>query len=241
MIAGIELKKLKRTGYFPAFLAGSAVSSAFPVLNMTVRAELFTGAPGSPIDILLNANWQMMTMLNILLIVCVACMMYHIEYTENGIQKMETLPVRLFRLFAEKFLITAAASAMMLFIEFAVLTACIFHWFPDASLDFKEIIQNCGFEVLLMLPTIILSLLIASVCRNMWSSLGIEIILVFTLSIFPQNQLFFALCPYCSPYQLSASADALGHTDLLLIFCTVETVLIGSIEFIYLKIRRYFS
>lgn len=241
MKAGIELKKLRRTGYFPAFLAGAAAASAFPVLNMAVRTELFSGAPGNPLDILLDANWQMMAMLNILLIVCGTCMMYHTEFSENAIQKMELLPVWQITLFTGKFLITAAAAAAVLFIEFTVLLTCILHWFPDSSPNLKEIFLNYGFEFFLLLPTIMLSLLIASACRNMWISLGIGIILVFTLSIFPQNRLFFALCPYCSPYQLLRMAETSGNTNLFLGFCIAETTIFGCIEFIYLKIRRYFS
>ena len=80
---GMELKKLRRTGYFPAFPAGAAAASAFPILNMAVRTEVYTGLPGNPLDILLDASWQMMAMLNILLIVCCTCMMYHTEYAEN--------------------------------------------------------------------------------------------------------------------------------------------------------------
>lgn len=57
-----EAKKLKRTGYFPAFLAGGLLASAFPLVNMLVRAETFTALPEEPFSILMDANWQMMAM-----------------------------------------------------------------------------------------------------------------------------------------------------------------------------------
>ena len=38
----IESKKLKRTGYLPAFLAGGFLAAAFPVVYMMVKAEEMT-------------------------------------------------------------------------------------------------------------------------------------------------------------------------------------------------------
>lgn len=81
----IESKKLKRTGYLPAFLAGGFLAAAFPVVYMMVKAEEMTALSGNPINILMSANWQMMAMLNILISICGACMMYHTEYADNGI------------------------------------------------------------------------------------------------------------------------------------------------------------
>ena len=90
----IESKKLKRTGYLPAFLAGGFLAAAFPVVYMMVKAEEMTALSGNPVNILMSANWQMMAMLNILISICGACMMYHTEYADNGMQKMSVLPIR---------------------------------------------------------------------------------------------------------------------------------------------------
>ena len=79
----IESKKLKRTGYLPAFLAGGFLAAAFPVVYTMVKAEEMTALSGNPINILMSANWQMMAMLNILISICGACMMYHTEYADN--------------------------------------------------------------------------------------------------------------------------------------------------------------
>lgn len=238
---GMELKKLRRTGYFPAFPAGAAAASAFPILNMAVRTEVYTGLPGNPLDILLDASWQMMAMLNILLIVCGTCMMYHTEYAENGIQKMEVLPVRQISLFLRKFLITTAMAALVIMIEFAALAFCILMWFPDADIDLKEFLCHWSFEVILLLPTIMVSLIIASACRNMWISLGIGVILVFSLSIFPQNRLFFMLCPFCTPYRLLGPVLEEGSLALFIGVCAAEAAAFGIIECIMIKVRRYFS
>lgn len=52
----IESKKLKRTGYLPAFLAGGFLAAAFPVVYMMVKAEEMTALSGNPINILMSAN-----------------------------------------------------------------------------------------------------------------------------------------------------------------------------------------
>lgn len=241
MIPAIEIKKLKRTGYVPAFLAGAAAAGAFPVLNMAVRSESYTSLTGNPLSILLEANWQMMAMLNILLIVCGACMMYHTEYENNGSQRMELLPVRPLSLFLGKFFITLLLTGAVLLIEFAVLSGCALHWFPAKGLSLSEILCHLGFSLALLMPTVILMLAIAAACRNMWISLGIGVILVFTFSILPQDYLFFALCPFSSPYQLLDRVREAGHTGLFLGTVAAETLLFTAFEYIYLKIRRCFS
>ncbi len=95
----IELKKLKHTGFFPAFLIGAFLTASFPVVNTAVRTETFTGQPLAPLDILMGANWQMMSMLNLFFLVIGACILFHTEFSEHGMQKMETLPIKIGKVF----------------------------------------------------------------------------------------------------------------------------------------------
>ena len=125
----IESKKLKRTGYLPAFLAGGFLAAVFPVVYMMVKAEEMTVLSGNPINLLMAANWQMMAMLNILISICGACMMYHTEYADNGMQKMSVLPIRQGNMFFGKFLIATLVLSIMVVIEMAVLVGCAKYWF----------------------------------------------------------------------------------------------------------------
>ena len=95
------------------------------------------------------------------------------------------------------------------------------------------------FQWAVALPTVMLMLVIASACKNMWVSLGIGVILVFTLSIFPQDHTVLSLCPFSSPYQTLAMAAENGRVPLFLGVCTAETAAFGFIELLYNKIRRY--
>lgn len=238
MTLGLEIKKLKRTGYFPAFLAGGMLASAFPLVNMLARSETFTALPGEPFSILMDANWQMTAMLNILISICGACMMYHTEYADNGAQKMDMLPVQAGKLFCMKFVIAALALGVMILLETGALAGCAAYWFPAYQFDMLNLLKGAGFQWLVTLPTVMLMLVIASACKNMWVSLGIGVILVFTLSIFPQDHLVLSLFPFSSPYQMFFQA---AENNRLLLFsgaCAAETVVFGLLELVYQKVRR---
>lgn len=238
MTLALEAKKLKRTGYFPACLAGGLLASAFPLVNMLVRAETFTALPGEPFSILMDANWQMMAMLNILVCICGACMMFHTEYADNGAQKMDVLPVRAGNLLLMKFVIAALVLALMAAMETVVLAGCAVHWFPGYTFGIPALLKNAGFQWFVALPTVMLMLVIASSCKNMWVSLGIGVILVFTMFIFPQDNLILSLCPFSSPYQTLAMAAESGRVPLFLGVCAAETVVFGLLELVCQKIRR---
>lgn len=237
----IESKKLKRTGYLPAFLAGGFLAAAVPVVYMMVKAEGLPSLSGNPMDILMSANWQMMAMLNILMSICGACMMYHTEYADNGMQKMSVLPIRQGSMFFGKFLIAALVLSAMVVIETSVLSGCAQYWFPSYVFDLTEILKITGFQIVVTLPTVMLMLVIASACKNMWVSLGIGVILVFTLSIFPQDNAVLSLFPFASPYQMLPKAMENNRTVLFIIVCGIETALFGIAEVIYLKGRRCFE
>lgn len=241
MSLGLEFKKLRRTGYVPTFFAGAVLAAAVPIVNMAVRSDIYVSLPGHPLTILADANWQMIAMLNILLAVCGACIMYHTEYADNGAQKMDVLPVRPGSLFLGKFIVAALFLAIPVLIETAALAGCALHWFPGYELSLTELAKYAGFSLAMMLPTIVLMLIVASAFRNMWVSLGIGVILVFLLLILPQDNLILNLCPFRSPYQILAAVQEEEHTALFLSVCGAETVLLGAAQLILLKVRRCFA
>lgn len=237
----LEWKKLKRTGYITVYMGCGLVASAFPLIQMAVRQETFLSLPGNPLDILLNANWQMIAMLNILVSICGACLMYHTEYAEKGWEKMSVLPIPTGKLFLGKCILTALVSAVLLLLEFTSITICLIHWFPKTLIAIKELLSFAGFQFVITLPTAILMLVIASACESMWVSLGIGVILLFTFSIFPQENLVLSLLPFSSPFQLFSLAQEQGRTSVFILVCLGETVLFVLGEGVYQKIRRSFS
>ena len=184
MSVSLECKKVKRTGFLPAFIGGGILAAAVPVANMAVRSEMYLNQPGSPIQILLGANWQMMSMLNVLLAVAGACLLYHTEYADNAMQKMKSLPIRE--------------------------------------------------------PCIILSLLISEACKNMWVSLGVGVVCVFTATILPTTNFSLSLFPFAMPFQIFAGTDITQSTHYI---CgtVIELAVCGLAQLILVKVRRSFE
>ena len=209
---------------------------------MLFRPETFTAMPGNPFDILMDANWQMMAMLNTLVSICGACMMYHTEYADHGAQKMDVLPIHAGSTFLGKSVIAAFMLAMVTAVEVLILAGCALHWFPDYRPDTAELLKNILGSILFQwtaaLPTVVLMLVIASACKNMWVSLGTGVILVFTLFIFPQDNVVLSLFPFSSPYQTLATAAENDRIFLFLSVCAAEILVFGVLELIYQKLRR---
>lgn len=241
MSLALECKKLRRTGCLAALVLAGLLAAAVPVVNMAVRSENYISLPGDPFHILADANWQMMAMLNILAVICGACMMYHTEYADNGFQKMQVLPISQGAMFLGKFVIIALLLVLMLALQTASLVGCAAHWFASYEFELSGVLASAGFQLAVTLPTVMLMLVIASACKNMWISLGIGVILVFTLSIMPQDNAVLSMLPFSAPYQLLSNAQADGREWLFIGVCAAQTVLFGVAEFIYLKARRNFE
>ncbi len=240
MSFSLECKKVKRTGFTPSFLSGGLLAAIVPVLNMAVRSENYLGLHAAPVQILMDANWQMMAMLNILLIVAGACLMYHTEYADNAIQRMCTLPIKESKLFFGKVTLMALMCIVILVIEAAGIAFCSYYWFELSDEVWLEIMKNFGYALLLMLPSAFGSLFIASACKNMWVSLGIGVVCVFTATMLPTKNFVLSLFPFALPFQIFAGT-AENTACSFLIAAAVEILIIGTWEVLFLKVRRSFE
>ena len=240
MSVSLECKKVKRTGFLPAFLGGSILAAAVPVVNMAVRSELYLSRPGSPIQILLGANWQMMTMLNVLLVVAGACLLYHTEYADNAMQKMKSLPIRENSIFLGKAVLTISMSLFVLAIEAGAVAFCTYHWFEIGNGFFNELCKCFGYSFLLMLPCIILSLLIAEACKNMWVSLGIGVVCVFTATMLPTKNFALSLFPFALPFQVFAGTD-ITQSMHYIYAVAAEIAVLCLAQLMFVKGRRSFE
>lgn len=240
MSFALECTKVKRTGFVSAFLGGGLLSGAVPVLDMVFRSEMYVGRDSSPVDILLDANWQMMAMLNILLVVTGACIMYNAEHADNAIQKMCTLPITESSMYFTKAAAMTVAGIMVLAIEAGSVFYCSEYWFGSYMGSYVEVLKNFAFLFLLMLPAIMISLLIASACKNMWISLGIGVLCIFAATMLPTQNFVLSLFPFALPFQTLSgkAADMIGN---YLAACFAEIVVIGVLEVVFLKVRRMFE
>ena len=237
MILSLECRKVKRTGFIPAFMIGGLLAAVVPVINMTARSEIYVGLDGSPIQILMDANWQMMAMLNVLLLVAGACLMYHTEYADNAIWKMCMLPVKEQDLFFGKTVLLAGMGIVILAFEAIGIAFCSVHWYELSGNFALELFKSFGYAFALMLPAALLSLFIASLCENMWVSLGIGVICVFIATMLPTDKFVLSIFPFALPFQIFAGATGTVIRNML-IASAIEIAVIALAEMILLKIRR---
>lgn len=240
MSFALECRKIKRTGFVPAFVGGGVLSALVPVLDMALRSEMYIGRSSPPVEILLDADWQMMAMLNILLVVTGACIMYSTEFAENAIQRMCTLPTTETVVFLGKAAVMTVASIMVLVIEAGSVFYCSEYWFGQSIGLYEDTLKNFAFLFLLMLPAIVVSLLIASACRNMWISLGIGVLCIFTATMIPTQSFVLSLFPFALPFQTLAGKG----TDIICNYtlaCLAEISVFALAEVVFLRVRRSFE
>lgn len=240
MSVSLECKKVRRTGFWATSIVGGILAAVVPIINMAVRSEIYLAQQGNPIQILLGANWQMMAMLNILLIVAGTCLLYHTEYADNAMQKMKSLPIRESSIFFGKVILTILVSVLVLAIEAGATAFCLYHWFEIGSGFWSELCKNYGYAFLLMLPCMILSLLISESCKNMWVSLGISVVCVFTATMLPTNNFILSLFPFATPFQIFAGTDT-AQVMHYIYAAAAELMVLSLAELLLIKIRRSFE
>ena len=91
-----------------------------------------------------------------------------------------------------------------------------------------------------MLPCIILSLLISEACKNMWVSLGVGVVCVFTATILPTTNFALSLFPFAMPFQVFAGAD-ITQSMHYIYAAVAELAVCGLAQLIFVKVRRKFA
>lgn len=237
MSIGLELRKVKRTGFIAAFVIGGILAASIPILNTAVHSGVYGGLEGSSLQVLMDANWNMMSLLNVLLIVLGACILYHTEYADNAIQRMCTLPLTESRLFFGKFAVMIIFGVMVLVLEFIGLTFCCYQWYEPFKNMELELVKGLGYSIILMLPAVLGALLIASLCKNMWVSLGIGVVCVFAATILPSISFKLRLFPFALPFQ--PYTDATETTMAMFITAGITEIgILAAAELVALKARR---
>ncbi len=236
----LEWKKIRRTGFFPLFLGGGIVAGAVPIIHMAVRSKVYLIEQTPPIPFLFYENWQMMAMVNMLLVVTGSSLLYHLEYDHYAMEKWKSLPMRESSIFFGKVILTISMSTLPLGMEAGAIAFCSYHWFEVGSSLLKELWKSFAYAFLLMIPCILLSLLLSEACKNMWVSLGIGVICLFTATMLPTNNFLLSLFPFATNFQMAASMD---RTKIIYYIygSALESLILVLAEFLLIKVRRSFT
>lgn len=235
----VECTKIKRTGFAWIFLAGGAFGAAIPVLNTAFRTEIFLDKAlgASPVRVLMEANWQMIAMINLLLVILGAAILYHIEYDNNGIQRMDALPVRPMKLFDKKLVLLVCFSLLSVILEMAGMLICLYVWFLPGAESLAELGRYAASEAMLMLPVTVLMLAVSSVCRNMWITLGIGVIGIFYATIMMSASFWITLVPFSMPFKLLPGMER-GMELKYAAAAAAQTALFLAVSYILQNRRR---
>lgn len=241
MTLALEIKKLKHTGFLPAFLLGGLFACTFPLANTAFRPELFIHQKLPATEILLNANGQMLSMVNLLLAVLGACILYHTEFSGGGMKKMDTLPINGHLMFFDKTLLLLCSLAFSLLLESGCLGFCAVHWFPEEKDLPWHLLQHTGYTFFLLVPTVLLLMLIAMCFENMWITLGIGVICVFAGTMIPADTKILGYFPFVLPFRLLASETDASAVLLSIGICLGEILVLSLGELLLRKLRRKLS
>ncbi|MCX4328113.1 MAG: ABC transporter permease [Lachnospiraceae bacterium] len=233
----LESKKVKRTGFVPVFVAGGIISALIPVLNMAVRHKIYTNTNASPVNILFDANWSIMAMLNVLLIVMCACIIYNSEYTDNAIQKMRMLPVHESNMYFGKLALIILMCIAVFIIESCGIVFCIDYWFTGSTGTWHLLFKSFVYEMVLIIPAVLFSLFIASAFKNMWITLGTGVVCVFMATMLPTDNFVLSLFPFAMPFQIFTNT-APDTINRFIIAAVIESAVIIVMELLLIKIRR---
>lgn len=236
----IECKKIKRTGFVPAFICGGIFSAAVPVINMAARHKIYTNSTGSPVNILFNTNWQVMAMLNVLLVVICACIIYNSEYAGNAIQKMHMLPVHESYMFLGKSVLMLLMCIVILVIESAGIMFCVDYWFGSSTEALYLVLKSFAYEMVLIIPAALSALFIASAFKNMWITLGSGVVCVFMATMLPMDNFILSLFPFAMPFQIFTET-AVKTIQGFIAASFIESIIIFIAEFLLIKARRLFE
>jgi lantibiotic transport system permease protein len=232
----LECRKLKRIALIPGLLLGGIVSSAFPIVNLAARADSYIRLPGQPLAILFSGNWMMMALLNGFLAVLGACILYSIEFSNNAIERMDTLPLRPGSLIVSKFILLSLTFIAVFVLEGAALAYCGWHWFRISENFYLELMKSMAYSFLLTLPVVSFMMAVSSFCKNMWITLGIGVICIFAAQIFNQTK-ELRYFPFLMPFQPSIGGQVSPNGALCLV-AVGETLLFLGAGIILTKVRR---
>ena len=240
MSVSLEFRKVKRTGVIYAFLIGGLLAGAVPVVNMAFRSEIYLSLPATPMQILLDSSWQLTAMLNLLLFIVGATLLYEIEYKDNALQKMRTLPIHGSTIFFSKALLLFVLSFIVYAVEASALIISSVHWFALNDRFWMELASHFLYLLILSLPSILFALLIASASKNMWVSLGANVICLFLATMLLNKNFILSLFPFALPFHTLVGAET-GEILQYTIAAFIEAAFIGMAAVIFQKIRREFG
>jgi len=192
----IEWKKLKRSGYFQTVVIGGLITGFIPVLQLLVRERIVSNDGADIMAWLIHMNWNLIVMIQSIINIVAACILYHIEYEERGNCKMAVLPIKSERMHWNKWLILMFTNLYVIVCVYASFVCCMKYWYSGVGGWSHLLTEQMIMEVLAAVPCSMFMLLAAYCTTNLWMSLGIGVIALFLASMIRGSQKIVAAYPF---------------------------------------------
>lgn len=233
----IEIKKLKGTFLFGTFIMGGLFSAAIIIANLYYRHEGLFLRYGKSISAVVVPNWNTVALVNIMMIIIGSAILYHVEYENNAILKMNTLPINTRKLFYSKFLILMLMFIVVSLIEFLAFYICIKAYLPKV-LWLEKLGRLYLYSYILIMPAASFMVLISSIFKNMWTTVGIGVMgIMISIVTVSFNNSFLEYLPFSIMNQPGNRGGSFFDLNFL-IGALCETFLIFIISEIIFRKRR---
>ncbi len=221
----LELRKEKRTGVIPVFLAVGMLGAAYAFVNFFVRKEQLLSLPLSPMDILLTQLYGMIMILNLFGIVVAACMIYNMEFQGGAIKKMYMLPVRMSKIYLCKFLILTVLLLIAVVLQNLALVKIGITDLPHGTFEIRALLQFAAYSFLTSMPVLSFMLLISSRFENMWIPLGIGVAgFLSGMALANSDSYFLMVHPFVVMLKPAVAMSAQPN-EIVLCIAVLETLL----------------
>lgn len=171
----IELRKEKRTGVIPIWLAVGILGGAYAFVNFIVRKNTLLSLPLAQMDVLLTQLYGVVMILNMFGVVVAACMVYAMEFKGSAIKKMYLLPVNVPGMYLCKFLILTFMLLAAIALQNLALIKIGMTDLPQGSFEMGTLIRFAAYSFVTSMPVLSFMLLVSSFFENMWIPLGIGV------------------------------------------------------------------
>lgn len=171
----LELKKDKRTGIFPVFLAIGVLGALYAIANFYVRGDTLLSLPIAPMDMLLTQLYGMIMILNMFGVIVAACMSYNMEFKGNAIKKIYMLPANVSLMFLCKFAILFLSLFVAIALQHIALEQIGNTKLPVGTFEVAVLVRFAAYSLVTSLPVLSFMLLVSSRSENMWVSLGVGV------------------------------------------------------------------
>ena len=176
----IEIKKLRRAGVLNTLIFAGIAGAIYAVLNWSIRKDFLLAADTNPMTALLTQLYGVLCLINVFAVIVSASNIYSIEYINNGLRKMKTLPIKSGNLFIQKLIILVIVLALTYCIEFISLAILGEKHLPHGTFDAFVLIQFAFYTFLIILPCLVFMLIVSMLSPNMWITVGIGIVGLFS-------------------------------------------------------------